>query len=79
MKTGENGTSDPYAIGIVDSCDEGNDKLMIVKHLEYLSKDGFGEQEYEKQNFKTYFYYPHLRSYIFSAFNMRGNIDAEEE
>lgn len=75
MKTERDKSSDPYAIGIVDSCDEGNERLMLVKHLEYLN--GSQDSIFSKKDLKKYFYYPYLRAYYFKETNQGGNEDAK--
>lgn len=76
MKAERNKLSDPYAIGIVDSCDEGNERLMVVRHLEYLN--GYQDSTFSRKDLKKFFYYPHLRAYYFKEINNGGeNEDAK--
>lgn len=77
MKAERDNSSDPYAIGIVDSCDEGNERLMVIKHLEYLN--GSQDSTFSQKDLKKYFYYPYLRAYYFKEINQGGKEDAQKE
>lgn len=72
MRKDINGGSAPFAIGIVCNCDEGNDNLMIVRHIDYV-----GDSAYiSPQDYKTVFYYPHIREYYYMSADNRRSMNA---
>lgn len=72
MKKDKDGGSAPFAIGIVSNCDEGNDDLMIVRHIDYVGDS----TSISPGDFKTVFYYPHIREYYYMPADNRRSMDA---
>lgn len=72
MRKDMNGGSAPFAIGIVSNCDEGNDNLMIVRHINYVGDSA----NISPQDYKSVFYYPHIREYYYMSADSRRSMNA---